>query len=101
MLTLLTTPCDVIGVQDFGQAKNYKPTWTQNHPWAFGPRMVLCPALEQGPVKVDTPPSCKLHVTAVLLHCNASGCQLDDTGPQLFKSGLNFANSTTDQGRHS
>ena len=23
----LTTLCDVIGVQDFGQAKNYKPTW--------------------------------------------------------------------------
>ena len=28
-------------------AKIYKPTWTQNHPWAYGPRMVLCPALEQ------------------------------------------------------
>ena len=21
--------CDVIGVQDFGEAKNYKPTWTK------------------------------------------------------------------------
>ena len=24
----------MIGVQVFGKAKNYKPTWTQNHPWA-------------------------------------------------------------------
>ena len=38
--------CYVIGVQVFGKGKIYKPTWTQNHPWAYGPRMVLCPALE-------------------------------------------------------
>ena len=25
---------DVIGVQDFGKANNYKPTWTQNYPSA-------------------------------------------------------------------
>ena len=25
----MQTLCDVIGVQDFGQAKNYKPTWTK------------------------------------------------------------------------
>ena len=36
----------MIGVQVFGKGKIYKPTWTQNHPWAYGPRMVLCPALE-------------------------------------------------------
>ena len=43
--------CDVwnilIGVQVFEKAKIYKPTWTQNHPSAFGRRMVLCPALEK------------------------------------------------------
>ena len=37
----------MIGVQVFGKGKIYKPTWTQNHPWAFGPRMVLRPALEK------------------------------------------------------
>ena len=36
----------LIGAQVFLLAKNYKPTWTQNHPSAYGRRMVLCPALE-------------------------------------------------------
>ena len=38
---------NLIGAQVFGKAKNYKPTWTQNHPLAEGQRMVLCPALEK------------------------------------------------------
>ena len=37
----------LIGAQVFGKGKIYKPTWTQNHPLAFGRRMVLCPALEK------------------------------------------------------
>ena len=41
----------MIGVQVFGKGKIYKPTWTQNHPLAFGQRMVLCPALEINQVK--------------------------------------------------
>ena len=29
---------NLIGAHVFGKAKNYKPTWTQNHPWAEGLR---------------------------------------------------------------